>query len=55
MLKVKSQGVLYRILSCIFAVIIVVFILIDRNIIDLIYLGLVSMYILKYFIEIKRK
>ena len=54
MLKVKNQGVVYRVLSCIFAVILVVYVLIYRNVIDLVYLGIISMFILKYFIEIKR-
>ena len=55
MLSVKNHDVVYKILSCIFAVILVVVIIISRNIIDLIYLGIVSIFILKYFIEIKRK
>ena len=33
----------------------IVVIVISRNIIDLIYLGIVSIFILRYFIEIKRK
>jgi len=55
MLKTKNQGVVYRVLSCIFAVILVVYVLIYRNVIDVIYLGIVSMSFLKYFIEIIRK
>ena len=55
MLKVKNQDVVYKVLSCIFAVILIVVIVISRNIIDLIYLGIVSIFILSYFIEIKRK
>lgn len=55
MLKVKSQDVVYRILSCIFAVILIVVMLVNGNIIDFIYLGIVSMFILIYFIEIKIK
>lgn len=55
MLNVKDQGVVYKVLSCIFAVIMVVYIFINKNVIDLVYLGLVSVFILKYFIEIKRK
>ena len=55
MLKVKNQDVVYKVLSCIFAVILIVVIVISRNIIDLIYLGIVSIFILRYFIEIKRK
>ena len=55
MLKVKNQGVVFRVLSCIFAVIMVVYVLMNRNIIDLVYLGIISMFILKYFIEIRRK
>ena len=54
-LKVKNQGGVYRVLSCIFAVIMVVYVLMNRNIIDLVYLGIISMFILKYFIEIRRK
>ncbi len=53
-LKVKNEGVVYKVLSCIFAVIFVVFVLIYRNFIDIVYLGIVSMFILKYFIEIRR-
>lgn len=55
MFKVRNQDVVYKVLSCIFAVILVVVIVISRNIIDLIYLGIVSIFILRYFIEIKRK
>ena len=55
MLKAKNQGVLYKVLSCIFAVILIVVMLVNRNIIDLVYLGVVSMFILIYFVEIKRK
>lgn len=55
MLKAKNQGVVYKVLSCIFAVILVMYVLIYRNIIDVIYLCIVSMLILKYFIEIRRK
>ena len=55
MLKVKNQDVVYKVLSCIFAVILVVYVVIYRNVIDLIYFGIVSIFILKYFIEIKRK
>ena len=55
MLKVKSEEVVYSVLSCIFAVILVVYVLIYRNVIDVIYLGIVSVFILKYFIEISKK
>lgn len=55
MLKIKNQGVVYRVLSCIFAVILVVYVLICRNVIDVIYLMIISMLILKYFVEIRRK
>ena len=55
MLSVRSQDLVYKVLSCIFAVILVVYMFIDRNVIDLVYLGIVSIYILKYFIEIRRK
>ena len=54
MLKVKNHGVVYKVLSCIFAVILVVYVLIYRNIIDMVYFGIVSIFILKYFIEIIR-
>lgn len=54
MLKVRNQDVVYKVLSCIFAVIFFVVTIINRNIIDLIYLGIVSIFILKYFIEIKK-
>ena len=52
MLKIKNQGVVYRVLSCIFAVILVVYVLICRNVIDVIYLMIISMLILKYFVSI---
>lgn len=55
MLKVKNQDVVYKVLSCIFAVILIVVMIVNRNIIDLVYLGIISMLIFKYFIEIKRK
>ena len=55
MFKTENQGLVYGVLSCIFAVILVVYVLIYRNVIDLIYFGIVSIFILKYFIEIKRK
>lgn len=55
MLKVKNQGVLYRVLSCIFAVILIVVMIVNRDVIDLVYLGIISIFILKYFIEIRRK
>lgn len=54
-LKVKNQGVVFGVLSCIFAVILIVVMFVNRNIIDLVYLGIISMFILKYFIEIRRK
>lgn len=55
MLKVNYHNVVYKVLSCIFAVILVVYMFIDGNVVDLVYLGIVSIFILKYFIEIKRK
>jgi len=55
MLSVRNQDVVYKVLSCIFAVIIVVYMFIDRNVIDFVYLGIISIYILTYFIEIRRK
>lgn len=55
MLKAKNWDVVYKVLSCIFAVILIVVIIVNRNIIDLVYLGIISMFIFKYFIEIKRK
>lgn len=55
MLNVKNLDVFYKILSCIFAVILLVFMLVNRNILDLVYLGVISVFILIYFIEIKRK
>ena len=55
MLNIKNQDVIYKVLSCIFAVILVVTIVVNRNILDLVYLGLISIFILTYFIEIKRK
>ena len=55
MLMVKNQDVYYKVLSCIFVVVLIVVMVVNRNIIDLIYLGLISIFILIYFIEIKRK
>ena len=55
MLKFRNEEVVYSVLSCIFAVILVVYVLIHRDIIDVIYLCIVSVFILKYFIEIIRK
>ena len=55
MLKVNNQDVVYKILSCIFAVILIVVMVVNRNILDIIYLSLISIFILIYFIEIKRK
>ena len=54
MLNVNNQDVVYKVLSCIFAVILIVVMVVNRNIIDLIYLGIISIFILIYFIEIKR-
>lgn len=55
MLNAKNEGLVYGVLSCIFAVIMVLYVLIYRNIIDILYLVIVSIFILKYFIEISRK
>ena len=55
MLKVKNQDVVYRVLSCIFAVILIVVMVVNRDILDLMYLSIISIFILIYFIEIKRK
>lgn len=55
MLKTKNQDGFYKVLSCIFAVILIVVMVVNRNIIDLVYLGVVSIFILIYFVEIKRK
>ena len=55
MLKINNQDWFYKVLSCIFAVILIVVMLVNRNIVDLIYLSVISMFILKYYIEIRRK
>ena len=55
MLNVKNQGGVYKVLSCIFAVILIVVMVVNRNILDIIYLILFSIFILLYFVEIKRK
>lgn len=55
MFKTENQGLVYGVLSCIFAVILVVYVLIYRNVIDIVYLGIISMFILNYFIEIRKK
>lgn len=54
-LKIKNQEVLFKVLSCIFAVILIVVMFVNGNVIDLVYLIMVSMFILKYVIEIKKK
>ena len=55
MIKINNQEVILKILSCIFAVIVVVYMILNRNIIDLFYLGGVSILIFKYFIENNKK
>ena len=55
MLNTSNQDVVYKVLSCIFAVILIVVMVVNKNIIDLIYLSLISIFIFIYFIEIKRK
>jgi len=50
-LKIRNQDGVYKVLSCIFAVILIVVIVVNRNIMDLIYLCIISIFILKYFIE----
>jgi len=55
MLKSEKQDVVYSVLSCIFAVILIVVMIVNGTIIDFIYLGIVSVFVLKYFIEIRRK
>ena len=55
MLNVKNQDGVYKVLSCIFAVILIVVMVVNRNLLDIIYLCLISIFILIYFIEIKRK
>ena len=54
MLKIRNQEVVFGVLSCIFAVILIVVIFVNRNIIDLVYLGIISILFFKYFIEIRR-
>ena len=54
MLNVKNQDGVFKVLSCIFAVILIVVMVVNRNVIDLMYLGIISVFILIYFIEIKR-
>ena len=55
MLNVRNQDMIYKVLSCIFAVMLVVFMIVYGNIIDHVYLCLISIFILKYFIEIRKK
>ena len=55
MLNAKNQGVVYKVLSYIFAVILIVVMIVNGTIIDFVYLGIVSIYFFKYFVEIKRK
>ena len=55
MLNTSNQDVVYKVLSCIFAVILIVVMVVNRNILDIIYLSLISVFIFIYFIEIKRK
>ena len=54
-LKINDQEVLFKVLSCIFAVILIVVMFVNGNVIDLVYLIMVSMFILKYVVEISRK
>ena len=53
-LKIRNQEVVFGVLSCIFAVILIVVIFVNKNIIDFIYLGIISILFFKYFIEIRR-
>ncbi len=55
MLKTKNQGVVFKILFCIFVAIMVVLVLISREVIDLIYLGLVFILVFKFLIENLKK
>ena len=55
MLMTKNQEEVFKILSCIFAVILIMFVVVSGNIIDYIYLGIVSLFILNYYVEIRKK
>ena len=53
--NIKNQEVVFKVLSCIFAVIFIVVMVVNKNLVDLIYLSIIFIFILKYFIEIRRK
>ena len=55
MLKTKSQVVLFKIISCIVAVLVVILVLMAKKIIDLVYIGLLFILILKYLIGHSKK
>lgn len=55
MLKTKNQNILFKILSCVFTVVIAVLVLVNKKIIDFIYFGLVFIFIFKFLIINIRK
>ena len=55
MLNTNNQEDLLRILSCIFAVIIIFCMFMSRNAMDLAYLGVISGFICKYVVKCCRK
>lgn len=55
MLKIKNQEILFKILSCTFVVIMIVFILIYKNIVDLVYLFVMLILFIKYLFDICKK
>lgn len=55
MLKTKNQGILFKILSCVFTVVIAVLVLVNKKIIDFIYFGLIFVFVFKFFVVNIRK
>ena len=55
MLKTKNQEVLFKIVSCIFSVLMVVLVLMAKKVIDLIYLGVILIIVFKFLIQCDKK
>ena len=55
MLKTKNRGVLFKILFCIFVVVMIGLVFAGENEIDFVYLGLIFILFLKFLVEYIRK
>lgn len=55
MLKTKKQNILFKIVSCIFTVVISVLVLVSREVIDFIYFGLIFIFVFRFLIISIRK